>query len=172
MKNQTLTLMIMAAGIGSRYGGLKQMERFGPEGETLIDYSLYDAHKVGFHEVIFIIRKDIESEFQQQIVRPWEKYFKITLAYQELASIPQNFSVPLTRKKPWGTSHAVLCTRDLVRNPFAVINADDYYGRSAFELLIEFLRQIKLFSLTLRRSIRLPDLRYNLASTAPKTHFK
>lgn len=134
------TLVVMAAGMGSRYGGLKQIDPVGPNGEIIIDYSLYDAIKSGFGKVVFIIKKDIEAPFRKVIGDRIGRYVETAYAYQELdACLPAGFAVPAGRTKPWGTAHAVLCCRDVVKTPFAVINADDFYGPASFEKISRFL---------------------------------
>lgn len=140
-----ISLVIMAAGIGSRFGGgIKQLELVGPNGEIIMDYSIYDAIKSGFNKIIFIIRKDIEKDFKEVIGNRIEKICKklnveVHYAYQELENIPSAFKVPKDRKKPWGTGHAVLSCKDIINEPFAVINADDYYGKDSFKNMYEFL---------------------------------
>ena len=142
-----ISLVIMAAGIGSRFGGgIKQLEPAGPNGEIIMDYSIYDAIKSGFNKIIFIIRKDIEKDFKEVIGNRIEKICKklnieVHYAYQELDDIPSNFKVPKDRKKPWGTGHAVLSCKDIIREPFVVINADDYYGKDSFKNMYEFLSE-------------------------------
>ena len=142
-----ISLVIMAAGIGSRFGGgIKQLEPVGPNGEIIMDYSIYDAIKSGFNKIIFIIRKDIEKDFKEVIGNRIEKICKklnieVHYAYQELDDIPSNFKVPKDRKKPWGTGHAVLSCKDIIREPFVVINADDYYGKDSFKNMYEFLSE-------------------------------
>ena len=133
------TLLILAAGIGSRYGGIKQMDAFGPSGETIIDYSIYDAIKSGFGKVVFIIRRDFSGEFKN-IFEPKLKG-KIPTEYvmQEMDTFTDGFKLPEGRTKPWGTAHAVLCAMDIIHEPFAVINADDFYGRDGFEKAAKFL---------------------------------
>ena len=129
-------LVVMAAGMGSRYGGLKQLETVGQHGELLTDYSLYDAKKAGFEEVVFIINRRIEADFQQVIGKRLEKHMGVRYAYQEMDSfLPAGFMAHQTRQRPFGTGHAVLCAKDVVDAPFAVINADDYYGADAFSLI-------------------------------------
>lgn len=138
----TTPLVILAAGMGSRYGGLKQLDPVGPHGETLLDYSVADAVTAGFNEVIFIIRHEIEEAFHKHIGTTYQKRFphlKITYAFQDLNDLPYGFSAPSTRVKPWGTAHALLAARTKVNEPFAVINADDYYGASGYQLLKKFL---------------------------------
>ncbi len=134
-------LVVMAAGIGSRYGGLKQMDPIGPGGEKIIDYSVYDARRAGFGQVVFVIRRDMEEEFREHIGRRIERQIDTQYAYQELEPLPGGFTVPEERVKPWGTAHAVAACSDTVQTPFAVINADDFYGPSAFQVLCDFLRQ-------------------------------
>jgi UTP-glucose-1-phosphate uridylyltransferase len=127
-------LLIMAAGMGSRYGGVKQIEPVGLAGETIIDYSVYDAARSGFGKVVLIIRKDIEKDIRGLAAR-LEKHIPVSCAYQEPDSLPQGFTVPAGRQKPWGTAHAVLCAANQINTPFALINADDFYGRDAFTLM-------------------------------------
>ena len=133
------TLVILAAGMGSRFGGLKQITAVDEHGHAIIDFSLYDAYRAGFRKVVFIIKHEIEEDFKNAIGRRMEKYFDVKYAYQQLDRLPQGYSVPASRTKPWGTGHAVLCCKGLVDGPFAVINADDYYGRSAYQSLYDFL---------------------------------
>lgn len=128
------TLVILAAGIGSRYGGgIKQLEKVGPNGEIIMDYSIYDALEAGFNKVVFIIRRDLDEEFRSIIGSRIEKAVKVEYAYQELNNLPEGFSVPAGRVKPWGTGQALLVAKDFVHEPFIVINADDYYGKEGFE---------------------------------------
>ncbi len=134
-----LTLVVMAAGIGSRYGGLKQVDPIGPNGEILIHYSVYDALRAGFTHVVFIIRHDIEDSFRETIGSQVEEHVDVSYVYQELADLPSGFSLPADRIKPWGTAHAVLCCKGVVRTPFAAINADDFYGAGAYEALAGYL---------------------------------
>lgn len=137
------TLLILAAGMGSRYGGIKQMDAFGPNGETLIDYSIYDAIQAGFGKIVFIIRKDFSEEFKKIFDGKLEKHpsVKVEYVYQEMDSFLEDHKPPQDRQKPWGTAHAVLCARDVIEEPFAVINADDFYGREAFDLMKTFLEE-------------------------------
>ena len=138
------TLVIMAAGIGSRFGGgIKQLASVGPGGEVIMDYSIYDALKAGFDKVVFIIRKDIEDDFRQIIGNRIEKICDVEYAFQDSSDLPAGFSCPDGRTKPWGTGQAILACRNIVKEPFAVINADDYYGREAYEKLIGFLNQLE-----------------------------
>ena len=135
-------LIIMAAGMGSRYGGLKQVDPVTPEGEILLDFSLYDAMMVGFEDVVFIIRKEHREAFDNLLKDRAGKHLSIHYAYQELSDLPEGFEVPDGRTKPWGTCHAVMACRDIVKGPFAVINADDYYGPSAFMQIYDFLSSV------------------------------
>jgi NDP-sugar pyrophosphorylase family protein len=137
------TLLVLAAGMGSRYGGLKQLDQVGPSGETIIDYSIFDAIRAGFGKVVFIIRRDIEDAFKEAIGSRYEGKIKVEYAFQQLDALPEGFSVPEGREKPWGTGHAVYTARELINEPFAVINGDDFYGREGFQLLADYLRQAK-----------------------------
>lgn len=133
-------LVVMAAGIGSRYGGgIKQLEAVGPSGEIIMDYSIYDARRAGFDKVVFIIRREIEKDFREVIGDRVSKVMDVEYAYQELTDLPEGFNVPEGRKKPWGTGHAVLSVRDIVDCPFAVINADDYYGPESFRAVHDYM---------------------------------
>lgn len=136
---QEPTLVILAAGMGSRFGGLKQITAVDGYGHAIIDFSLYDAYRAGFRKVVFIIKHEIEEDFKAFIGRRVEKYFQVNYVYQQLDMLPEGYCVPAGRAKPWGTGHAVLCCKGVVDGPFAVINADDYYGRSAYEQLYAFL---------------------------------
>lgn len=139
-----LTLVIMAAGIGSRYGGLKQVDPVGPNGELIIDYSLYDARRAGIERVVFIIRRDIEEIFKEKISRRAEKHFEVSYVFQELhMALPPGFKVPEGRMKPWGTGQAVLLCREVIPGNFLVINADDFYGYQAIKKLAEYMRKAK-----------------------------
>jgi len=129
------TLVVMAAGMGSRFGGLKQIAPVGPNGEIILDFSVYDAMKAGFSKVVFIIKKQIEADFREAVGKRIEKMADVDYAFQELCDIPEGFSVLPGREKPWGTGQAILSAKSVVKTPFAVINADDYYGRSAFEII-------------------------------------
>lgn len=132
-------LVIMAAGMGSRFGGLKQITPVGPNGELLLDFSVYDALRAGFGRVVFVIKKEIEADFKEVVGDRISKHVPVSYVYQELDALPEGFTVPEGRTKPWGTGHAVLCCRDTLNEPFAVINADDYYGRQCFEILAKEL---------------------------------
>lgn len=135
------TLVIMAAGMGSRFGGLKQMTPVDEEGHFIIDFSLYDAYQAGFRRVAFIIKREIEQTFRETIGARMEKWFHVDYVYQELDRLPEGFAVPEGRRKPWGTAHAVACCRGVVEGPFAVINSDDFYGRGAYEAIFRFLTE-------------------------------
>ncbi|MDO4376688.1 MAG: sugar phosphate nucleotidyltransferase [bacterium] len=138
-----MTLVIMAAGMGSRFGGLKQIEPIDENGNFIIDYSIYDAIKVGFTKVVFIIKKENYEIFRETVGKRVEKYIKVEYAFQELDKLPSGYSVPVGRVKPWGTGHAILCSKDLVKENFAIINSDDFYGRDAFRVIAEFLKNVK-----------------------------
>lgn len=132
MSNFNTTLVVMAAGMGSRFGGLKQLEPIGENGEALLDYSVYDAQKAGFNKVVFVIKKAIEKDFRELVGKRIENKIDVDYAFQELDMLPSGFTVPEGREKPWGTGHAVLCCKKYVNQPFAAINADDFYGPSAY----------------------------------------
>jgi UTP-glucose-1-phosphate uridylyltransferase len=132
-------LLVLAAGMGSRYGGLKQIDPVGPKGETIIDYSIYDALRAGFQSLVFVIRRDIEQAFRETIGSRFEKRIPVEYVFQELDRLPQGFALPPQRKKPWGTGHAILMASDVIREPFGVINADDFYGADSFRLLAAHL---------------------------------
>ncbi len=136
------TLLILAAGMGSRYGGLKQIDPVGPCGETIMDYSIYDAIRAGFDKVVFIIRKDFEQAFKEQIVPKYEGKVDIQLAYQDFDDLPPGCVKPAEREKPWGTAHAIRSARSIIKTPFAAINADDFYGADAFVQLAKFLTAV------------------------------
>ena len=131
------TLIIMAAGMGSRYGGLKQMDPVGPNGETLLEYSIYDAIQAGFGKVVFVIRTDFAAEFKEQVGSRFENKIEVQYAFQTLETLPDGFSVPEGRTKPWGTGQAVLACKDFVNEPFAVQNADDFYGAEAYQTIAD-----------------------------------
>lgn len=135
------TLVIMAAGMGSRFGGLKQIEPVDGHGQIIMDYSLYDAKRAGFESVLFIIKHEIEADFRERIGKRMERQFDVRYCFQELSRLPDGFSVPQNRVKPWGTGHAIACIHDQIDGPFAVINADDYYGVSAIASIYDFLKE-------------------------------
>ena len=138
---QKPTLVVMAAGMGSRYGGLKQIDPIGKHGEIIMDYSLFDAMQAGFEKVVFIINRRIEQDFYEVIGRRAEQHLEVHYVFQQPeAMLPAGFSVPQDRVKPWGTAHAILCCKDVVHEPFAAINADDYYGKRAFSVLYDYLK--------------------------------
>lgn len=137
------TLLVLAAGMGSRFGGLKQLEPMGPSGETLLDYSIRHAIAAGFKKVVFVIRKDFAGAFKEQIGAPYVEQIEIAYAYQELEDIPEPFALPEGRSRPWGTAHAIRAARDLVKDPFIAINADDYYGADAYQQITNFLQNPK-----------------------------
>ena len=136
-------LVIMAAGMGSRYGGLKQMDPVDNEGHKIIDFSIYDAKRAGFEKVVFVIKKELENDFRELVGNPISKHMEVEYVFQSLDNIPEGFSIPEGRVKPWGTGHAVLSCYDVIEGPFAVINADDYYGASAFQMIYDFLSEVK-----------------------------
>ncbi|MDE6437333.1 MAG: nucleotidyltransferase [Muribaculaceae bacterium] len=133
------TLFVLAAGMGSRYGGLKQLDGVGPNGQTIMDYSIYDAIRAGFGKVVFVIRKDFEQEFREKILSKYQGHIPVEVVFQSIDALPEGFTCPADRTKPWGTNHAVLMGKDAIHEPFAVINADDFYGRNAFEVIAKEL---------------------------------
>jgi len=140
MQNQAPKLVIMAAGMGSRFGGLKQMEPVDREGHSIIDFSMYDARRAGFRDLVFIIKREHDALFRERIGNRMERFFNVEYVYQELTDIPAGCTVPDGRVKPWGTGQAIACCRNVLHGPFAVINSDDFYGRTAFSEIYEFLR--------------------------------
>jgi hypothetical protein len=133
------TLLVLAAGMGSRYGGLKQIDPVGPNGETIIDYSIYDALRAGFGKLVFVIRKDIEQQFKEIVGSRFEKHAPVEYVFQELDKLPAPYTLPAGRTKPWGTTHAILMADGVIKEPFAAINADDFYGQHAYKVLAEHL---------------------------------
>lgn len=133
------TLFVLAAGMGSRYGGLKQLDGLGPNGETIMDYSIFDAIRGGFGKVVFVIRKDFEDAFREKVLSKYEGHIPTELVFQSINDLPEGFTCPEGRQKPWGTNHAVLMGKDVIREPFAVINADDFYGRDTFASIGKYL---------------------------------
>ena len=136
------TLFVLAAGMGSRYGGLKQLDGLGPHGETIMDYSIYDAIQSGFGKVVFVIRKDFEQEFRDKILSKYESKIPTEVVFQSTDALPEGFTCPEDRTKPWGTNHAVLMGKDVIKEPFPVINSDDFYGRNSFEVLAKALSDL------------------------------
>ena len=136
-----IALVVMAAGMGSRFGGLKQITPVDDDGHMIIDFSLYDAYRAGFRKVIFIIKKAIEEDFKANVGRRMERYFDVSYVYQELDKLPEGYAVPAERVKPWGTGHAIACLTGVTDGPFAVINSDDFYGAEPYRVLYDFLQQ-------------------------------
>ena len=137
---QDITLLVMAAGMGSRYGGLKQLDNVGPSGETIIDYSVYDAMRTGFRKVVFIIREDIEKEFKSKITDKYSGSIQVDFAFQDVNDLPKNFTPPIGREKPWGTGHAISSARGLINSPFIVINGDDFYGLDTYKVIYDYYK--------------------------------
>ena len=137
------TLFVLAAGMGSRYGGLKQLDGIGPNGETIMDYSVYDAKRAGFGKVVFVIRHSFEQEFRDIVLKKYEGIIDTEVVFQEVDSLPQGFCPNKERTRPWGTNHAVLMGADVIKEPFAVINADDFYGANSFQVLADFLKEVQ-----------------------------
>ncbi len=135
------TLLILAAGMGSRYGGIKQITPVGPNGEAIIEYSIFDALRNGFEKIVFIIRKEIEKDFRETILSKLPNEINVKLVFQELTDIPINVEIPAERKKPWGTGHALLAARNEIKEPFVIINADDFYGENSFKIASDFLKE-------------------------------
>ena len=137
------TLFVLAAGMGSRYGGLKQIDGLGPSGETIMDYSVYDALRAGFGKVVFVIRKDFEEAFRKVVISKYADKVPCEVCFQSVDSVPEGCTYNPERTKPWGTNHAVLMAKDLIKEPFAVINADDFYGRESFQVLADYLKSVE-----------------------------
>ncbi len=137
------TLLVLAAGMGSRYGGLKQLDTLGPNGESIIDYSVYDAIQAGFEKVVFVIRQSFADQFKERFDPKLAGKIEVEYVYQELDNLPEGFSVPEGREKPWGTGHAMLMAKEAIKGPFAIINADDFYGREAYQTVVEFVAESK-----------------------------
>ena len=136
------TLLLLAAGMGSRYGGLKQLDGLGPNNETIMDYSIYDAIQAGFGKIVFVIRKDFEEQFRKQILSKYETHIPTELVFQNLDALPAGFNVPQGREKPWGTNHAILMAKNVINEPFCVINCDDFYNRNCFQVISNFLNNL------------------------------
>ena len=139
MDTKSSALIVMAAGMGSRFGGLKQMEPLGPHGEVILDYSVYDAMEAGFDKIVFVIKKAIEKDFRELVGKKFENKVDVAYTFQELDDLPKGFTLPEGRVKPWGTGHAVLTAKDVVKTPFAIVNADDYYGKKAYKLIHDYV---------------------------------
>lgn len=139
--NSKITMFVLAAGMGSRYGGLKQMEGFGPSGETIIDYSIYDAINAGFEKIVFVIRPDMEEAFREVFLHKYQDKIDIDYCFQTVDMLPDWYEKDPGREKPWGTGHALLCAKDVIEDPFLIINGDDFYGRESFEIAAKFLRE-------------------------------
>ena len=139
MDTKSSALIVMAAGMGSRFGGLKQMEPLGPHGEVILDYSVYDAMEAGFDKIVFVIKKSIEKDFRELVGKKFESKVDVAYTFQELDDLPKGFTLPEGRVKPWGTGHAVLTAKDVVKTPFAIVNADDYYGKKAYKLIHDYV---------------------------------
>ena len=137
------TLFVLAAGMGSRYGGLKQLDGLGPNGETIMDYSIYDAMKAGFGKIVFVIRASFEKDFKTVVINKFKDLIDTEIVFQEISNVPEGSTYNPEREKPWGTNHAVLMGKDVIREPFAVINADDFYGQESFSILADFLRSVE-----------------------------
>ena len=136
------TLFLLAAGMGSRYGGLKQLDKLGPHGETIMDYSIYDAINAGFGKLVFVIRKDFEEDFRNIVLSKYEGHIPCELVFQALDALPEGFTCPAERTKPWGTNHAVMMGKDVIKEPFAVLNCDDFYDRDAFQVMGKWLSEL------------------------------
>lgn len=136
------TLLLLAAGMGSRYGGLKQLDGLGPHGETIMDYSIYDAIQAGFGKIVFVIRKDFEEQFREKVLSKYEGHIPAELVFQGIDALPEGFTVPEGREKPWGTNHAVLMAKDVINEPFCVINCDDFYNRDCFKVIGKYLADL------------------------------
>ena len=137
------TLFILAAGMGSRYGGLKQLDGLGPNGETIMDYSIYDAMRAGFGKVVFVIRKSFDKDFREKVISKYTNHIPVEVVYQELSDLPENFELSSEREKPWGTNHAVLMGRKVINEPFLVINADDFYGKESYTIVAKKLIEME-----------------------------
>lgn len=137
------TLFVLAAGMGSRYGGLKQLDGLGPNGETIMDYSIYDAIKAGFGKIVFVIRESFEKDFKAVVVDKFRDLIEVETVFQDISNVPEGCTYNPEREKPWGTNHAVLMGKDVIKEPFAVINADDFYGQESFAVLADFLRSVE-----------------------------
>ena len=139
-----ITLLVMAAGMGSGYGGLKQLDAVGPSDETIIDFSVYDAIRAGYNKVVFIIREDFEKQFKEKISNKYQDKIKVEIVYQDLHDLPNSFSCPKDRSKPWGTGHAILAARNVISEPFSAINGDDFYGRESFKIISDHYSTVNI----------------------------
>ncbi len=155
------TLLVLAAGMGSRYGGLKQLDPVGPSGEVILDYSVYDALAAGFERVVFVIRREFEQEFRRNVASRYEASAEVELAFQDLDDLPPGFDRPAAREKPWGTGHAIWAARKMVREPFVVVNADDFYGRQAFAAMGSLIKR----DWSASRDLRIAMVAYSLKNT-------
>lgn len=158
------TLLLLAAGMGSRYGGLKQLDAMSPSGQTMIDYAVLDAMRAGFGKIVFVIRKDFEAEFREKIGKGYEDKIQVEYAFQDLHDLPGGYTLPTGRTKPWGTAHAVRAARDVIAEPFAVINADDFYGREAYARMAAHLQGLAA-SLNGETALALSMVGYTLGNT-------
>lgn len=148
MMSANPSLVVLAAGLGSRYGSLKQIDQFGPSGETIVDYAIYDAIQAGFKKIVFVIKKDIEEEFKEIFLHKLSGKVTVEYAFQELDHLPEGFDVPANREKPWGTAHAVLMAESKIDEPFAIVNADDFYGRTSLKLMHDHLKALDMKQLS------------------------
>ena len=137
------TLFVLAAGMGSRYGGLKQLDGLGPSGETIMDYSVFDAIRAGFGKIVFVIRHDFEEDFRTKVLTRYKNHVDVEVVFQDIKNVPEGIEITPDRAKPWGTNHAVLMGKDVIKEPFGVINADDFYGAESFKILADFLRSVE-----------------------------
>ncbi|MCQ2975221.1 MAG: nucleotidyltransferase [Bacteroidales bacterium] len=137
------TLLVLAAGMGSRYGGLKQIDKLGPSGQAILQYSAFDAARAGFGKVVFVIRRDIEKDFCELVLPKVKKHLDAEYVFQDKTDLPEGFSLPADREKPWGTGHAILAARNVIKEPFAVINADDFYGKEAYQTIYDYFSSLK-----------------------------
>ena len=154
------TLLVLAAGMGSRYGGLKQLDPVGPSGEVVLDYAVHDAIAAGFDRVVFVVRRDFEEAFRRLVDSRYSKWIETDIVFQDIGDMPDGFSAPPSRIKPWGTGHAIWCARKAIKGPFLVVNADDFYGREAFSLMADFLERTKG-----QRNLQVGMVAYSLGNT-------
>ena len=174
------TLLLLAAGMGSRYGGLKQLDGLGPNGETIMDYSIYDAIQAGFGKIVFVIRHDFEKQFREQVISKYEGHIPVDVCFQSLEDLPEGFSVPEGRTKPWGTNHAVMMAKNIIKEPFCVINCDDFYNRDCFLVMGKFLaelpenatNQYAMVGFRVARGICSKDAEGNLTTVVERTEIE